>query len=862
MIRINGKIENYAVNLSGKIEFNWNELEAEQDSYQLKVIDENDNVIFYEEEKETKAPFTTVYIEQDSELLERKKLKVQLIIFSKNTEAYTKEVSFYSENKQLSSAEWITRKDNPIEKEVEYYKDKPNIILTKTFSYDNKEDKEVFLDICGLGYYKVTVNNVAIDSYYLNSDVTKYDKLVYYDTYKINEFFQDGKNKIEVELANGWYEPAPFELLGKYNIRKQLSIGKPCLIAQITTLNNNQQELIVETNKSWESQMGNYLFNNIYIGEKISFREIELEKLVRGVEFTTVSISGPSGKLAPSNIPKIVRSKKHKPISIKEVKGGYLIEFNQVISGHFCCTVISKDIADLDIKYGESIYEDEIDFNSSVPGTYTNYQNEERHPVIQNDKLNLAKGTNNFENQFTYHSFRYVFITSENLDLIEIENIHAYSVHTDMGISSSFESSNPWLNQLYEVGIDTKLNNIHSYYEDCPRERLGYGGDIVALIESQIYSFQSKELLEKVWTDFELEQNNDGGIPQTAPFIGIQTHGTSNRAGSLGWQYVMPVILKKLIRYYNSAENYTDKFIVMKKHINYLLKFDYDYIKHCCLGDWGGIDTALLNGKETPPDRDFCSAVFYLLLLKDYKDVLVQLDDQNREVKNTIHQLTEKLEEVKIKITKEFYNESGYFGTGSQSSYAFALKANLGVSQELLYHNFIDKIKSDDYAFRTGIFGMSWTYEVLKKEDQSLIYKWLTRTQFPSFFKMLENGNNILPEYFTDNKEKYLHASKNHAMFSSYGAWILKSILGITIELQSVASNRTTIEPFFPEELTFAKGHFKTPRGKITVSWHRKEKEIEFSILVPSSIEVKFDSPSKIVKKEDKGFYTSYLMSY
>lgn len=84
------------------------------------------------------------------------------------------------------------------------------------------------IDCCGLGFYRLSVNGKTVSDVYLNSDVTNYDRVVYYDTYELTDFLQEGDNRIEVELANGWYNPAPIEILGRYNIRKQLAIGKPC----------------------------------------------------------------------------------------------------------------------------------------------------------------------------------------------------------------------------------------------------------------------------------------------------------------------------------------------------------------------------------------------------------------------------------------------------------------------------------------------------------------------------------------------------------------------------------------------------------------------------------------------------------
>lgn len=861
MIRVNGKVENYAVDLSNGLEVSWEELEIPQVSYELSLLTQGKKILFTEN-KDTLCPFTTINVKREHIPDQRQKVEILLRIKDEYGKKNTKTTVFYTENKQIDQAEWITRKDNPIEKEKEYYKDKPNIILSRSFVYSPRENGDLFLDISGLGYYTVYINRERVNPHYLSTDVTNYDKRIYYDTYKLDRYIWEGENILTVELANGWYNPAPLLLLNKYNLRNQLSIGKPCLLLQLTEVTKEGQRLILESDHTWTSKKGRYLFDNVYIGERVDYRDVQVEEFDRQIELETVSIPGPSGELKPNFIPKIVRNKKCFPKEIKKMNNGYLVIFDQVISGHFCCTITTEAETTIYFKYGELLSADgELNFESSTPGSYGGTRGQDSYPAIQEDQMRVDKGVQSFENQYTYHSFQYVMVETLDTSVFALENVHAYTVHTDMKQSSSFESSNDWFNHLYQVSLDSKLNNIHSYYEDCPRERLGYGGDIVSLIHSQIYSFRSKELLEKVIIDFELEQSTDGGITQTAPYVGIQTHGTSNRAGSLGWQYVVPVILKKLIKHYAEAEKYRDKLHLLQRHTEYLLAFDYAYVKHCCLGDWGSIDTVLVNGKETPPDRLFCSAVFYLLLLKEYKDLFVQL---NAELKETeiIRRLKEKIAEIKGLIIEEFYhNDEGYFGEGSQSSYVFALKARLMENERILYEKFVQKLKEDKGILRMGIFGMAWTYECLKREDQQILSNWLERKEFPSFYNMLGSGSNILAEYFTENPEKYHHVSRNHAMFSSYGSWFIDSILGIKVNEQTETSNEIRFAPFFVEGLSYATGHFDTVHGRIYVYWERKNEEVHYYIQYPRSLEAEMDEEN-VVEKQENTFYKKYTLVY
>lgn len=837
-IIINGKSENLSVDTSKNIIVNWSKLMQQQKLFRV-IVKDNDVLIFDSNVIEGKQPFLDIKLPYS---LVRKQYEVILEIFTVRGKKKLFTTTFYSSNDNLKNASWITRLDNPIEKEWKFFADKPNIILQKSFQYSGLVNR-VFLDICGLGYYSVKINNVLIDDSILNSDVTNYSEIVYYDTYSIEKFLKVGENTISVELANGWYNPAPIKILGKYNVRNRLPIGKPCLICQLSYTDDDNNLITINSDNSWENITGKYLFNSLFIGEKIDSSSRSSFKMNNVVE-KTVKIAGPSGKLVPSHIPKIKRVKKYYPKEVYQENNKVFIDFGRIISGQFSCKITKDLTGSIVMYYSEAKGSDgDLDFKSCISGTYgQNVQDKgikENDPVIQMDQIIKDNEEVSFENKFIYHSFRYVTLESQDNKLVDLKNvvdIYAYSVHTDLDLASSFTSSCDDLNTLWEAAIQTKLNNIHSIFEDCARERLGYGGDIVALLDSQVYSFDLEQLLLKVFKDFTNEQASNGSITQTAPYIGIQTNGPSDKAGSLGWQLVYPIIIQKLEKHYFQPSVINDHIDSLLAHVNYLLKFDFDYIKYCCLGDWGSIDSKFKDHLVETPDQEFCSSVMYFLILNTYKNIFSKVS--YGEVSSKINN---KLEEVRDLILAEFYNEAGYFQTGSQSSFAFALHANLikGNTRYKVLKNFIEKIKRESGIFRLGIFGVSWTYKILSSEmHDDLILSWLLRKEQPSFLYMLSKNNNVLSEYFDDKL-----GSLNHAMFSSYTSWMMERILGIEITEHAHGSNVVRISPYFPDKMSYANGKLNTIRGLISANWVRAGENIEMQVLIPESMtyDLKFD---------------------
>jgi len=855
-ITINGKRLPLSVCLRREINLNWRETAAQQTGFQVRVLDDTDTIIYDSMKKYDDTTFHTFRLP-----LAHERTRYAVIVTLFCADGIEKEVStsFLSENNQLGQAHWITRLDNPIEKEANFLIERNNIILEKTIIIE-EEVKDALIDICGLGYYTLYVNDQRVKDYYLNSDVTNYDKAVYYDTFDIKSHLTKGKNKVSVELANGWYNPAPINILGKYNVRKQLAVGKPCLICQIAITTATDEKIRIDSDRTWQSKAGAYLFNNIYIGEVVTddfSKESSSEKTVR--------VPGPAGKLTPNFIPKVRRQKQYNApvVTIDAVSNSLVVDFGTIMSGHFQCDIKADVIGEITFLYAEEMNADgTLNYSSCISGNY-GINDAERgiaatDAIIQKDVIQKQnRQAFHFENQYVYHSFRYVQvrINPEVSPIADVlSNISASSVYTDLEATSRFESSSEEVNTLWHAAINTRLSNIHSYFEDCTRERFGYGGDIVALLDSHLYSHDVQQLLKKVFLDFYYDQTPEGGIPQTAPYVGIMTNGPSNGAGSLGWQMVFPVIAAKMEHFYHNPSFVTDNLPALEKHLHYLLQFDFDYIRYCCLGDWGSIDVGIKNKMIVSPDQEFCSACMYLILLEEYKNLF----STHVVSAAMMDELEQRIKAVRSSIVTLFRNEDGSFSSGSQSSYIFALKAQLFKDEQeknTLEGKLIQSIREDGGIFRFGIFGMSWAYQLLSDlgEDE-MIYQWLSRTQEPNYLSMLENGNQTLGEYFPiKNKVAAVQGSLNHAMFSSYTVWLMEKLVGISIKNKKGLKPEIKLSPYFAKDIAAVSGSLATIQGEVKVRWERtSNSDLVYSVVIPKSLDydLAFGEDVRIFGKE------------
>ncbi|EHI99213.1 alpha-L-rhamnosidase [Clostridium sp. DL-VIII] len=733
---------------------------------------------------------------------------------------------------------WISNGEK-LENESDYYKDNRNCLIRKKFNV-NDEIKEAFLYIVGLGYYNVYLNGTKIGKAELNTDWTKYSKCVYYDVYEVSKYLNLGDNVISVELGNGWYNPAPLKLFGKYNLRDVLDTGEPKLIADLKINTNSDEKIIISTDESWEVAKGPYLFNNIYLGERLDSRLVnETWNHINSIDITwenAVLTTSPDGKLNASFIEKSEKSKivDAKNVSINK-KQNILIDFGETIEGFIDVKFIGKAGQKVELIYGENLNSDEtVNVISTLAGFVGRFFGNFQIPggpgalkiADQRDICILNDGETHYVNKFTYHSFRYVEVSGIAME--NISDIKAIYVHAKLEEAGFFKCSNELFNKLYDVARNAKLNNIHSLFEDCARERFGYGGDVVCLAASQMFMFDTENLYEKVIKDFRYDIRENGGITETAPYMGIKSNGPGDGAGPLGWQLVYSYIIKKMYEYYGNTRIIESEYKYVKKQVDYLISLGLEYLSKCCLGDWGSVDGVEVDNRKVSPALGLTASCFYyyhIHLLSEFAKIIGNEEDYLK--------YRTKTEEVKKSIISIYKNDDGTYADKSQTSYAFALYFNLDEEPEKLVKELADKIINNDYYITCGIFGMFMTYEVLNKYNyQDVVYKWINNKGENTFYSMLKRNQSTLSEYFIYGEP----GSDNHAMYSSYIQWFYEGLAGINISKDSYGANNIFIKPYFEVELDYVQCRYKSVKGDVVSNWIKDKEGILVHIQIPSNL--------------------------
>jgi len=99
------------------------------------------------------------------------------------------------------------------------------------------------------------------------------------------------------------------------------------------------------------------------------------------------------------------------------------------------------------------------------------------------------------------------------------------------------------------VSASFRSNWAGGIQSDCPgRERLGYGGDLLAGAEAALLQYDCAAFYGKRVLDYADSANPTGQLPETAPFMGIDTC-TAQGGGNMQWGSALLELQRLLLRY-------------------------------------------------------------------------------------------------------------------------------------------------------------------------------------------------------------------------------------------------------------------------------------------------------------------------
>lgn len=744
-------------------------------------------------------------------------------------------------------ARWISDGSKQFEKDEDFYQNDPMPLFRKQINV-TKKITAARLYISGLGYSEVYINDVKIGDHVLDPGFTAYKKQVLYVTCDVTAALKNKTNTIGIMLGNGWYNPLPLRLFGRFNLRNVQQTGRPCVKAQVLIKYADGTAETIATDETWETSKGPVIRNNVYLGEVYDAR-LEKKFSDKTRWSNAVITDGPSGVLTAQMQPAIRITKIIKPLSIQQVgKDTFIADMGQNFAGVANIKVRGKSGDRVALRYGELLNANgSLNYMTTAAGQIKELWHSDGGPgspktAWQEDSYILkGEGTEEWHPHFTFHGFRYVEITGWP-GIPAVDDIEGLRMNSDLEQNGDFSCSNKMFNQLHNVIQWTFLSNVFSVQSDCPaREKMGYGADIVATAGAFIHNYNMANFYRKAVNDFANDQRTEGGITEIAPSTGIADRGYGDSSGPLGWQLAFPYLQKQLYDYYGDKRIVEEYYPAFKRQMDFLQAKAIDGLYYWDIGDHESIDTKA---------DAFAASCFYYhhaLLAQAFAAILGNKDD------------SVKYEKLAMNIRNNIVGKylvpgTGRFDNATQSPQIFALWYDLSPEKEKTLEVLLKEFQRKNDHLSTGIFSTMMMMDVLRDYEQGdFLYKIINQKDYPGWAYMLENGGTTLWESWMGGPQVY---SYNHPMFGSVDEWFYKSVLGI--RPGAMAFKKIIIQPH-PSELEWAKGSYQSMYGYIKVDWKKSSNNFSLNVTIPVNTTAEIYLPAEqnsVVMEKEKAIST------
>lgn len=650
-------------------------------------------------------------------------------------------------------------------------------------SFSARDLQRAKITLCCLGFFELYVNGNRIGDEVLIPVWSQYtprtggrllypihDQMgsrIYSLTYDLTAVLQNGDNRIEVLLGNGWYSQ------NMRNVEGDLWYGeRPQLCFEVEWTDKAGREHCFASGEQLGWHASAIVMNNVYFGETQDLRVCDTEE--KPVDIAEAPAAPVEEQRCPGDqvIRKII------PTVVSSEKSKIIYDAGENITGWVRLRLGGKAGEKTVIRYSEEL-------NAAGELDFTSCGGDEQQ---QTDTYIHGSISESCAPHFTWHGFRYFEITGlHEQPVVEV-------VHSAVPVTGSFRCSDETINWLVDSYLRSRLGNMHcGVPSDCPhRERLGYTGDGQACADTDMKLLDADAIYRKWIHDIQDSQCRiSGHVQHTAPFYG-------GGGGPGGWGGAIVLVPWAHYERCGSLDVLEEAYPFMLKWIAYMQsRMDERGLVvreeegGWCLGDWC-----------TPEKPVLPEAYVNTCILARCVDIVIRTA---RLLNQDAEDLSALLENVKQAVHNVYFDEiSGRYVQGVQGADAFALEAGLG-GQRLA-----DKMAAY-YAehpwFDTGFLGTGSVIRQLMAYGHADVAVKLLTNQQPghSFWWQKQQGATTLWECW-DGRD-----SHNHPMFGGCIGGMLDGLLGVRQD--------GTLWPQPVRELEWAEGEMDTRAGRVKLAW-------------------------------------------
>jgi len=713
----------------------------------------------------------------------------------------------------------------------------PPLLVRKDFDVRG-QIKRATLYTTALGAYETRLNGMRVGDTILTPEWTDFSKRVLALAFDVTKLVKPGANAIGATVGDGWYSGRLGMLQGLTGGLPRYFYGKrPKYLATLRLEFNDGTTTEIGTDESWKTtSQGPILSSDLYDGESQ-----DLRKAIPGWDkagfsaagWQPVKIEASPGieiKAQPSETIRVV--KELKPLRLTEPKPGvYVYDLGQNMVGWPRIKVKGAAGANIQIRHAEVLNEDGTIYVDNLRGA----------PCIDHYTL-AGKGVETLEPNFTYHGFRYVEVTGP-IEPMKVGDVLGRAFCTSAKETSTFKSSNPMLNKLFENIKWTQRANLMGIPTDCPQrdERLGWMGDLTAFAQTSIFNMEMNGFFAKWFPDIRDAQDGDGRFSDISPSYmkGPRFKGVA------AWGDAGVVVPWRAWRNYGDRDLVASHFDAVKKWVDHIDGVNPDHIwakdRGNDYGDWLNGNTLVKEGWPKTggevPKEIFATAFFYqsTSMAAQMAHLLGLSADEAK--------YSRLAADIRSAFQAKYIAADGKMPGDTQAGYALALEFGLVPTDKIpaARQLMLDALGRYQGRMSTGFLTSLMLMRQLTEMGQSdAAYKLVTTQEFPSWGFMVSNGATTIWERW----DGYVKGrgfqdagmnSFNHWAFGSVGEWMMNTIVGIRQAPDSEAWSKIVIKPVVGGGLDSAEGSYDSARGLIKSAWKVKDGAMTLDVTVPGN---------------------------
>lgn len=720
--------------------------------------------------------------------------------------------------------------------ESAYEKENEAQYFVKGFELEAMPERAVLYH-SGIGLDKAYVNGISTNNYRLQPAYTNYAKECQYvtDIIDINSL-KIGNNVIGITVCGGWRKNYGEYLDNLSEERKIEFMGNIMLNAQLVLYFNDGTEKVIATDSSWNCMTGGITFAHLFDGETYDQHQ---EKTDWNIDFNKyenkpVKKSDFNIEVNAQVIEPVVEKRRIKPVADYFAGGKHIFDFGENFAG--VLELRAKGTCDgsvtFKIRHAELLNENGELFTEPLRGAKA----EDKY-IAKDGECDII-----YAPEFTYHGFRYAELEMSG-DFSGEVSLEGISFYTDMDTDSYFKCSDTLVNEFYNCVLRTERANLHSIASDCPQrdERMGWMNDATVRFAAQKYNFVNARLMEKFVGDVTNEQDDEGRITCTAPFV-------------YGERPADPVCSSYLIA---AMEHYlvTGSTDLIEKHYNNFAAWN-EYLKsrrndgiveYSYYGDWAGpedccynvatignsdkekleeYDTGAANSVYVP--GELISTAFHYMNYKMLSK-FAKLTGKDSEY------FDKEAEIVKSAFQNKWCHGDGGVHNSSQACQALALFAGLvpDGQENLAAKAMNDAVESSGCRLQTGNLTTPMVIKMLFKYGYgNTAWKLFTRCEYPSWGYMIANGATTIWERFELKKNSGMN-SHSHPMYGASVGALFEGLSGIEVVS---SGSEYKISPFMPCGMTYYEMKIPTLKGSIYLKYEERYGKKTVYVSVPFGI--------------------------